>query len=493
MPYADLPVTRAMQPLKLKEYLATGRPVVVRDLPSTAEWTDCADVVSTPEAFSEMVRLRLQTHLPESQRMARDRLVSESWAGKAAQLEQWALQDLPPPRPRDSTKPSVAAPTVVLETRVVRGSGGGPDKTILNTPRFLTPRGYRTICAYMHPPADPGFEKLRAKARQWNAPLFSVIDHGFWDLGVVPRMLNICRRERVTVWHGHDYKTNALGIVLRRFWPMRLVTTVHGWVQYTNRTPLYYWIDRRCLPYYELVLCVSQDLYDRCLECGVPAERCVLIENAIDTDEFQRRIDRADGKRRLRLPMDRFMIGAVGRLSAEKGFDILIRAVERLTHAGSDVGLVIVGDGDESQNLRDLIAERRLGERVQLLGYRADVAEIYQALDVFALSSYREGLPNVLLEAMAFEVPVVATRIAGIPDLVHDGDNGLLVNPGDVDDLATAIMRLHGDAAFRLRLGAAARRTIEERYSFRERMNKIAQLYDRLLNRAPVHQNDDAK
>jgi len=81
----------------------------------------------------------------------------------------------------------------------------------------------------MHPPNDPGFAQLRAKARAWQAPLLSVADRGFWDLGVVPRMLNICRRERVAVWHGHDYKSNALGLLLRRFWPMKLVTTVHGW------------------------------------------------------------------------------------------------------------------------------------------------------------------------------------------------------------------------------------------------------------------------
>jgi glycosyltransferase involved in cell wall biosynthesis len=478
MPYADLPVTRAMQPLKLKEYLATGRPVVVRDLPATTDWADCTDVASTPEAFSEIVRLRVQTGLPEGQRLARGRLASESWAGKAAQLEQWALQD--PPHPMRAG-PRKAAAAVVLETRVVRGSGGGPDKTILNTPRFLTPLGYRTVCAYMHPPGDAGFERLRAKARQWGAELFSVTDRGFWDLGVIPQMLNICRRERVTVWHGHDYKTNALGLVLRRFWPMRLITTVHGWVHHTSRTPLYYWIDRRCLPHYELVVCVSKDLYEQCREAGVAAERCVLVENAIDTEEFRRRTDRGEARRRLGLSVDRVLIGAVGRLSAEKGFDLLIGAVERLAAAGCDAELLIVGEGDESQRLQGLIAERALGDRVKLLGYRADVHDIYQALDVFALSSLREGLPNVLLEAMALEVAVVATRIAGVPDLVRDGNNGLLVDPGGVEGLAAALSRLHRDPCLRERLGAAGRRTIEDRYSFRQRMTKIAQLYDRLL------------
>jgi glycosyltransferase involved in cell wall biosynthesis len=380
-------------------------------------------------------------------------------------------------------KKSARANPVILETRVVRGSGGGPDKTILNSPRFLTPLGYHTVCAYLHDPLDAGFEQLRRKAQAWKAPLVSVADHGPLDLGVVPRLLNLCRRERVAIWHGHDYKTNALGLLLRRFWRMRLITTVHGWVHHTRRTPLYYWIDRFSLPRYELVICVSEDLRAACLATGVAPERCVLIENAIDTDEFQRRLSTAEARQALGLPRERFLIGAVGRLSAEKGFDVLIRAVAGMVAAGRDVGLAIVGEGDEEARLRALIAETGSGDRIQLLGYRSDVANFYQALDVFALSSYREGLPNVLLEAMALGAPVVATAIAGIPRVIQDGENGLLVEAGDAGALAGALTRLLDDAGLRARLGHAARQTIEARYSFRERMARIASLYDGLLNR----------
>jgi hypothetical protein len=95
MPYADLPVTRAMQPLKLKEYLATGRPAVVRELPATRSWGDCLDLARTAEDFARLVRLRLTTGLPESQRAARTRLADEGWAEKARELEQWALDCQP--------------------------------------------------------------------------------------------------------------------------------------------------------------------------------------------------------------------------------------------------------------------------------------------------------------------------------------------------------------------------------------------------------------
>src|ERR1700722_1145966 len=185
---------------------------------------------------------------------------------------------------------------VVLDARVVTGSGGGPDKTILNSPRFLDRLGYRMVCAYMHPPKDPGFDAIVQKAEQYQAPLISIPDRGPWDWRVLTELLSVCRRENVTIWHGHDYKTNALGILLKRFWPMHLVTTVHGWVQHTRRTPLYYRIDRFCLPRYEKVICVSPDLEQECLAAGVPPERCVLIENAIDVQEFSRRHGLAEAK-----------------------------------------------------------------------------------------------------------------------------------------------------------------------------------------------------
>jgi glycosyltransferase involved in cell wall biosynthesis len=372
--------------------------------------------------------------------------------------------------------------TVVLETRVVSGSGGGPDKTILNSPRFLTSAGYRTLCAYMHPPGDPGFEQLRTKARLWQAPLLSVPDRGPWDLSVIPQLLTICRRERVAVWHGHDYKSNALGLLLRRFWRMTLITTVHGWVHETRRTPLYYWIDRLCLPRYESVICVSEDLRQRCLACGVPPDRCVLIENGIDTVEFSRQLSAEEARRRVGVTPGRLVIGAVGRLSAEKGFDVLIRSADQLMREGLDAELLIVGEGDEKSALRTLIAELGRADRIRLLGYRSDTRELYQAMDVFALSSFREGLPNVLLEAMALEVPVVATRVAGIPRLIRHGQNGLLVEPGDGTGLADAIATLLRNPGQRTKLGRAGRQTIEADYSFQTRMDRIRALYDRLLN-----------
>jgi glycosyltransferase involved in cell wall biosynthesis len=367
----------------------------------------------------------------------------------------------------------------ILDARVLTGSGGGPDKTMIHSPPYLAAAGYRMLCAYLHPPGDEGFEVLRRKAALEDTQLISVADRGPFDRGVVKGMLSVCRRERVQVWHGHDYKTNVLGLILQRFHPMRLVSTVHGWVHHTWRTRLYYFIDRMALRHYERVICVSEDLVARCRRAGVPASRIALIENGIDVGDFCRSRSPHEARVDLGFPAVP-TIGAVGRLSAEKGFDILIRAVDRLLASGIEVQLVIAGEGPEKDALTRLIGELGRDDRIRLLGYRSDLVPLYESMDVYALSSLREGFPNVLLEAMAMEVSVVATRINGVPSLVTPGDTGEIVEPGSVEQLAEALLGLMRNAGRRAEYAAAGRRTVETKYSFAERMAKLIRLYDEM-------------
>jgi glycosyltransferase involved in cell wall biosynthesis len=379
-------------------------------------------------------------------------------------------------------------PPLILHTRCVTGMGGGPEKTILNSPRFLKRLGYDCLCAYLHPPADEGFSTLNRRAEAAGASLMGIPDHGPWDLDIVRKMARLCRRHNVAVWHGHDYKSNALGLLVRWFWPMKLVTTVHGWVQHTTRTPLYYAIDKLCLRHYDEVICVSKDLYAECLRVGVPSGRCHWVHNGIDADQFRRRGSAIEARQLFQEPLGKYVIGGMGRLSEEKGFEVLIRAVALLLKEGQDIELWIAGEGAQRRELQRLVNDLKQAERIKLLGHVNDIQAFYESLDVFALSSLREGLPNVLLEAMALEVPVVATRIAGVPFLVCDGENGILVEPGNVDVLAAALRRLVTSEQSRRILASAGRRRVEDSFSFERRMQTIARIYDRVLGR--VSQSD---
>ncbi len=374
---------------------------------------------------------------------------------------------------------------LVLHARVVRGSGGGPDKTILNSPRFLAERGYPMLCVYLRDPRDPEFGRLVKLAERYGAPLVPVDDRGPFDGRLTGRLQALCAEHRPAIWHAHDYKSNYLGLRLRRRHPMALITTVHGWgVEGGWRTALYYALDRWFVRRYEEVVCVSRDLRAACLRFGVPSERCWLVPNAIDTEEYRRSGDARAAAARRGVPAGRRVIGAVGRLSPEKAFDDLVRAVAELTARGLDLELWIAGDGPERQALERLVVELGVGERVRLLGHRGDTLELYRAMDVYVLSSRKEGLPNALLEAMALELPVVATRIAGVPQLIDDGANGLLVDPGAPGQLVAALERLLADPEAARRLGRAARGTVEERHGMAARMERMREIYEVALGRA---------
>lgn len=384
-------------------------------------------------------------------------------------------------------------PPFVLHTRVVTGTGGGPEKTILNSPRFLQQYGINSACLFMRPPGDPGFESLEDKASTAGAEIIGVDDCGPFDRNVVSECIRICRERNVDIWHGHDYKSNALGLLVKRFHKMHLVTTAHGWVRFTARTPLYYWIDRFCMKRYDKVVCVSRDLYASCQQSGVKDFRLHLIDNAIVVDDYDSSPPTAAERRRFGFGDQHILLGAVGRLSEEKGFDHLINAVAQLVADGHNIGLLIAGEGHLKDQLQQQIDTLQLSNHVRLTGFLSDPRELYRAIDIFVLSSLREGLPNVVLEAMASQRTVVTTNVNGIPRLVTDGSNGIVVDTNSVQALHDGILRCVADNRLRDNLAAAGRRTVEQKFSFAGRMAQMADIYrglsaemgDRIRNCSP--------
>ena len=373
---------------------------------------------------------------------------------------------------------------MVLHARVVTSTGGGPDKTILNSPRFLNELGYDSRCVFFHPPNDEGFDVLRRRASELSAPLNEIDDRGKLDFAAIKQAIRLCREHQVTIWHAHDYKTNLIGLIARWFHPMKLVTTAHGWVNFSGQTPRYYRLDKRWfLPRYEKVICVSPTVLEQCLAAGVPQSRCLLIENAIDHEQFCRHRPIVEAKRdRFGATRDQLVIGAIGRLAGEKGFDLLIEAFTRVVARGIDARLVIAGEGPDQALLERVIAESGISDWIELVGFCRDTRAFMESLDIFVLSSLREGLPNVVLEAMAVGAPVIATRVGGVGRLVNDGENGRLIDSGDVDSIADAIMQLAQSADQRARYSEAAVATIARDWSFRRRMENLADLYRDVLS-----------
>ena len=459
-------------------------------------WADCLDLAGSPGAFSAAVRERIATGLPADQRAARSRLAAEGWAAKAEAFERWIAGIAGSGRAGDADGPErmpVAAgdlSPVVLDARVVTGSGGGPDKTILNSPRFLAADRLPDALRLHAPARRPGLRAAPAPGRGLGGPLLSVPDRGPLGLAGRPPIAGDLppragRRSGTATTTRATCSACCCGRSGRCGWSRPSTAGSSG----PGRTPLTTPSTGSACRATSGSSASRRTSATRCLAAGVPAASAACWSRTASTPEqFTRRFDRRGGQAAAR---HRRRIGSSSGPSAgspaEKGFDVLIRAADRLLAAGRDLELLIAGEGDERPALEALIAELGRGDRIRLLGFRrTTVRPLFEAMDAFALSSLREGLPNVLLEAMALEVPVVATRIAGVPRLVRAR--------GERPARRAGLGRRRwprpsagccADPACGDRLGRAGRATIEAEYSFAARMETIRDLYDDLLSGRP--------
>jgi glycosyltransferase involved in cell wall biosynthesis len=264
-----------------------------------------------------------------------------------------------------------------------------------------------------------------------------------WVRAAVRELAERLRELGADVLCCHGYKANLLGRAAARRAGVPVVAVARGWTGENFKVRLYERLDRLTLARMDRVVCVSEGEAGKVRQAGVAAERVVVIRNAIRAERFAR--PAAGGRALLQglFPTPRrLLVGAAGRLSPEKGFDVLVRAAERVCRQIPDVGFVLFGEGVLRDRLQRDITRAGLGGRFVLAGQRDDLDALFPHLDLLVLPSHTEGLPNVALEAMAARLPVVATAVGGTPEVVEDGFTGALVPPGDAEALAWGITQV---------------------------------------------------
>src|SRR5262249_3077047 len=216
---------------------------------------------------------------------------------------------------------------------------------------------------------------------------------------------------------------------------------------------------------------------------GCPPERIATVHNAIEVPAAGP-VDAGAVRRDLRLHADGPVAAVVGRLSPEKGHDYFVKAMIEVARGVPGLQGLIVGDGPEEQRLRAKVRAMGLGALIRFTGYRRDVDRIYPAIDVLVVPSLSEGLPMVVLEAMAYGRPVVGTRVGGIPEAVEDGVTGLVVPPADAGTLAGAVRTLLLDPVLCQAMGKAGQARVERRFSVRARAARVLSLYEDIVRRS---------
>ncbi len=254
------------------------------------------------------------------------------------------------------------------------------------------------------------------------------------------RIYAYAKSNNFDVIHSHGYKGNILlGLMPRSLRKLPVVATVHGWtnVRRISRMAVYQWLDRWALCFIDCVILVSEAMLSR--DFSSKYKNVVVVRNGISFDEIHRNTNDAMSKH------EELRIGAVGRLSNEKGFDLLIEAFRQVRASGIKAQLTIVGEGRERKNLEAQIHESGLDGCVSLPGFKDNIKEYLDEVDIFVLSSLTEGAPISVLEALRSRTPVIATNVGGVPEILDNGRAGILVDPGNAHQLSAAIIAMHAN------------------------------------------------
>ena len=266
----------------------------------------------------------------------------------------------------------------------------------------------------------------------------------------------------------------TVALILSRIAPVSFSITVHGPDEFFDTTRYFL---REKIESASFIVCISHFARSQLMLLSPPAQwsKLVVSQLGVDSAHFTPTAQHAVAQS--------FSILCVGRLVPAKGQRVLIEAVERLAGKGRSLQLHLVGDGPDRSQLEEFVRERDLGAVVHFAGAvnQDDILTYYRQADIFALASFAEGIPVVLMEAMAMQIPCVATAINGIPELIRDGVDGLLVPPSDVAALTAALERLMDDASLRESLGRASRSRIQHDFELATSTDRLREIFRKRL------------
>jgi glycosyltransferase involved in cell wall biosynthesis len=383
---------------------------------------------------------------------------------------------------------------------IARLNMGGPALHVAYLSAGLRDRGYETTLVAGS--VSPGEQSMSYVAEEQDVPV-TLIPHLHREISPVRdllatfRLARMIREQRPHILHTHTAKAGAIGrlaaVCAGKARPPIVVHTFHGHVLrgYFGRfrTAIFRGLERLLARVADTLIAVSPEVRDDLVALHVaPPEKFTVIRLGIELDDrvAAAREARTRTRRIMGVPDNRFLVGWIGRMTGVKrGADVL-RAFRLLRDQGIDACLCMVGDGPERDQLEQLAGQLGLMHDCLFAGYQEDVGPFFAAFDAFLLPSGNEGTPVTAIEALASGCPVVATRVGGVPDVVRDGEDGFLVELGDLEAIAERLTRLAADPELRARMGEAGRQRVLPRYAVERLIDDVDGLYRSLLEKKGV-------
>ncbi len=355
---------------------------------------------------------------------------------------------------------------------------GGPGKGLR---QFLGSGGLEgcrpLLVAYNNRP-DLGDTEYITAMRDTGAPVAVLRQRHPFDASIVDQSLELIHAHGISLLQSHGYKSHVLCWLLRRRTGLPWIAYVHGWTRENLRVRVYTALEHLLLLRADVVVAVSGSIRQRLLP--PVRRRCRVIPNAVALDELGDP-DSRDIRQELDIPGDALVAGVVGRLSPEKGQEVFLRALALARAQEPRLFGLLVGGGQEEAALRRTARALGLDGACRFTGHVRGLAPYYRCMDMQVMPSFTEGMPNAALEGMSMGLPLIASNVGGIPEVVDDRKTGLLVRAGDAESLAGALTRLSARAEERDALGRAGRARVREDFDPHVRARRMLEVYAQVL------------
>jgi glycosyltransferase involved in cell wall biosynthesis len=356
----------------------------------------------------------------------------------------------------------------------------GAENVILELAKGLQHTDYRPIIGVFKN-GSPAAEALAEMAQRYGIASVGFDDQRPFDHRAAGAIRNFIKEQQIDIVHSHGYKANVYAQAVKHRVATRTIATCHPWTEttYSLRSRVYTRLDKFLLPRFDRVVAISDEMKKEVLQARVPRYKIAVIPNGIDLQRLKVTEEKQKIRTELGLPSEGIIIGTIGRLVQEKGQYLLVEAAARLAKNFLNAFYLIVGDGPLRQGLQEQARKAGVENRFIFSGVSDQIPKLLGLMEVFVLPSLSEGLPMVILEAMAARKPIIATKVGAIPQLLRDRESALLVKP-NAAELADAIAYLLNHPATAQRFGQKAFDRVRDEYSSQKMTQEYVAVYDTL-------------
>ncbi|MCJ8503133.1 glycosyltransferase family 4 protein [Desulfatitalea alkaliphila] len=306
-----------------------------------------------------------------------------------------------------------------------------------------------------------------------------------YDPLLLPQAYTIFKSNSLNILQSHGYKSHVICLFLKVLTGNPWVAFFHGWVSGGKKIKFYNYLEKYLLKFADKVVAVSEGMVNGLNTVWIGKEKINIIYNAVDPNEYSSYAPTIKIREQYRINNAAPLVAVVGRFSPEKGHRYFVEALPKILKVFPGLKTLFIGDGPLKKELQQQINQAGLKSKVIFTGYQSNVQDFFREIDLIVLPSLSEGMPNVALEAMLFQKPVVATRVGGVPEVVLDGETGILVDPKNSEQLAEAAIRLFKNRKTLHEFGMAGKCRVLKEFSSEERIKKIARLYNEVLRNNP--------